>query len=153
MSAIAMVSRFIMIEPKYSKSGPAIFIQQHLRLLQIARVEPLRKPPVNRSEQFASLLRLALVAPEARKAYCGAEFPELCRAFAGRIPDATRRENHEFLKSIYVGRGPQINAFSKSYSAAKSTMCSIAWMGNTEEHGNASGKGPAVLFWPAMVRP
>ena len=29
--------------------------QQLLRLLQIARVEPLRKPPVNRSQQFARL--------------------------------------------------------------------------------------------------
>ena len=26
-------------------------------------------------------------------------------------------------------------------------------MGNTEEHGNASVNGPAVFFWPAMVRP
>jgi hypothetical protein len=25
--------------------------------------------------------------------------------------------------------------------------------GQHEERGNASGKGPAVLFWPAMVRP
>ena len=59
MSAIAMVSRFIMIEPKYSKSEPAIFIsvgvlrrqllQQRLRLFQIARVEPFREPAVNRS--------------------------------------------------------------------------------------------------------
>ena len=65
MSAIAMVSRFIMIEPKYSKSEPAIFIsvgvlrrqllQQRLRLLQIARVEPLRKPPVNRSQAVRAL--------------------------------------------------------------------------------------------------
>ena len=55
MSAIAMVSRFIMIEPKYSKSEPAIFIsvgvlrrqllQQRLRLLQIACIKPLREPP------------------------------------------------------------------------------------------------------------
>ena len=85
MSAIAMVSRFIMIEPKYSKSEPAIFIsvgvlrrqllQQRLRFLQIARVEALRKPPVNRSQQFARLLHLALVAPEACEAHGGAEFP------------------------------------------------------------------------------
>ena len=85
MSAIAMVSRFIMIEPKYSKSEPAIFIsvgvlrrqllQQRLRLLQIARVKPFSKPPVNRSKQFARLLQLALVAPEACEAHGGAEFP------------------------------------------------------------------------------
>ena len=48
--------------------------EQRLRLLQIARLEPLRKPPVNRSEQFARLLHLALVAPETREAHGGAEF-------------------------------------------------------------------------------
>jgi hypothetical protein len=51
------------------------FIEQRLRLFQITRVEPFRKPPVNRSQQFASLLRLALVTPEAREAHGGAEFP------------------------------------------------------------------------------
>ena len=45
-------------------------LQQPLRLPQIARVETLRKPPVHRSQQFARLLHLALVAPEAREAYC-----------------------------------------------------------------------------------
>ena len=79
MSAIAMVSRFIMIEPKYSKSEPAIFIsvgvlrrqllQQRLRLLQIARVEAFSEPPVNRSQQFARLLHLALVAPTKKKSW------------------------------------------------------------------------------------
>jgi hypothetical protein len=37
-------------------------LQQRLRFLEIARVEPIRKPPVYRSQQFARLLRLALVA-------------------------------------------------------------------------------------------
>ena len=50
-------------------------IEQCLRLLQIARVEPFRKPTVDRSQQFARLLHLALVTPEARDAHCGAEFP------------------------------------------------------------------------------
>ena len=50
-------------------------VQQRLRLLQIERVEPFSEPAVDRSEQFASLLRLALVTPEAREAHCGAEFP------------------------------------------------------------------------------
>ena len=36
---------------------------------------PLSEPPINRSQQFAPLLHLALVAPETRKAHCGAEFP------------------------------------------------------------------------------
>ena len=38
-----------------------------LRLLQVARVETLSKPPENRSEQFTRLLHLALVTPETRK--------------------------------------------------------------------------------------
>ena len=50
-------------------------VQQRLRLLQIARVEAFGEPPVNRSQQFARLLHLALVAPEACEAHGGAEFP------------------------------------------------------------------------------
>jgi len=42
-------------------------LQQRLGLLEVARIEPFREPPVDRSEQFASLLRLALRAPEARR--------------------------------------------------------------------------------------
>ena len=42
-------------------------VEQRLGLLQIERVEPLGKPPVDRSEQFVSLLRLTLVAPEPRQ--------------------------------------------------------------------------------------
>jgi len=38
--------------------------EQRLRLLQIERVKPFRKPAIDRSEQFARLLRLTLVAPE-----------------------------------------------------------------------------------------
>jgi hypothetical protein len=40
-------------------SGPSFFF------LRVARVETLGEPLVNRSKQFASLLRLALVTPEA----------------------------------------------------------------------------------------
>jgi hypothetical protein len=50
-------------------------IEQRPRLLQIARLEPLRKPAVNRSQQFARLLQLPMVAPEPGKAHGGAEFP------------------------------------------------------------------------------
>jgi hypothetical protein len=53
-------------------------LQQPLRILQIARVEPLRKPPVHRSQQFARLLRPTLVSPEACEAHGGAEFPGFC---------------------------------------------------------------------------
>ena len=42
-------------------------LQQRLRFLQIARVEPLREPAVDRSQQFARLPHLALVEPEACK--------------------------------------------------------------------------------------
>src|SRR5262245_46795514 len=58
------------------------FVEQRLRLLQIARVEPFREPPVNRSKQFARLMHPALVAPEAREAHGGAEFPGLGLLFA-----------------------------------------------------------------------
>jgi hypothetical protein len=51
-------------------------VEQRLRLLQIARVEPLSEPPVNRSEQFARLLHLALVAPEACQAGDSAKFQQ-----------------------------------------------------------------------------
>jgi hypothetical protein len=46
-----------------------------LRFLQIERVEPFSEPPVNRRKQFARLLRLPLLAPEACEAHGGAEFP------------------------------------------------------------------------------
>ena len=52
-------------------------------VLQVERIEPFSEPPVDRSEQFASLLRLTLVTPEARKAHCGAEFPGLGLLLAG----------------------------------------------------------------------
>jgi Biotin-lipoyl like len=39
-------------------------IKQRLGLLKVERIEPLGKPPVDRSEKFASLLRLVLVTPE-----------------------------------------------------------------------------------------
>jgi hypothetical protein len=58
-------------------------IEQRLRFFQIERVEPFREPPVNRRHQFARLLHLALVAPEAREAHCGAEFPGLGLLLAG----------------------------------------------------------------------
>ena len=50
-------------------------VHQHFRFPQIARAKPLSEPPVQRSQQFARLLQLALVAPEACEAHGGAEFP------------------------------------------------------------------------------
>jgi hypothetical protein len=41
-------------------------IEQCLGLLQVTRVEAFGEPTIDRSEQFPSLLRLALFAPETR---------------------------------------------------------------------------------------
>ena len=67
-----------MTQPRSSnRSLRRQLLQQRLRLLQITCIEPLRKPPVNRSQQFVRLLHLALVAPETHEAHCGAKFPAL----------------------------------------------------------------------------
>jgi hypothetical protein len=42
-------------------------------------VSAFGEPAVDRSAQFASLLRLALVTPEARHAHCRAQFPGMGR--------------------------------------------------------------------------
>jgi len=44
-------------------------VEQRLSLLQIARVEAFCEPAVNWSEQFASLPRVVLIAPEPRHAH------------------------------------------------------------------------------------
>ena len=62
--------------------GPQFF-QQRLGLFQIARVEPLSEPAVNRSKQFARLLHLSLVTPEAGEALGGSDFPGFCSLLAG----------------------------------------------------------------------
>ena len=48
--------------------------QQRFGVLQVSRIEPLGEPPVDRGEEIAGLLALALVAPEAGEAGGGAEF-------------------------------------------------------------------------------
>ena len=60
------------------------FLQQRPGLLQIARVESFGEPAVDRSKQFASLIPLALIAPEPRHAHRGAQFPWLAYAFPYR---------------------------------------------------------------------
>jgi hypothetical protein len=50
------------------------FVEQRLGFLQIARVEAFGEPAVDRREEFASLIPLALLAPKRRHAHCGAEF-------------------------------------------------------------------------------
>jgi hypothetical protein len=57
-------------------------VEQRLSLLQIARVEPFGEPAVHRSEQVASLIPLALIAPDTGKAGAGAELPGFCLLLA-----------------------------------------------------------------------
>src|SRR6266446_9181835 len=61
-------------------------VQQCLGLLQIERVEALAEPPVDRREQSAGLIALALVAPEPGKAGGGAQLPRLCLLRPGNLP-------------------------------------------------------------------
>ena len=60
----------------------AQFLEQGLCLFQIKRVEAFGEPAVDRSEQFARLLRLPLIALQPGHAHCGAEFPRLCLLLA-----------------------------------------------------------------------
>ena len=57
-------------------------VEQCFRLLQIERVEAFGEPAVDRREQFASLLRLPLIAPEPRHAHRRAQFQGLCLLLA-----------------------------------------------------------------------
>src|SRR5262249_3825633 len=75
-------------------------LQQRLRLLQITRVEAF-VPAVNRSERFARLLHLALIAPEACEVHEGAPTFQLLAVgysqifllvFPNLIAVATRRK-------------------------------------------------------------
>src|SRR5580704_14306216 len=59
----------------YERSGE--LVQQCLRIFQIGRVEALREPEVDRSEQVAGFGVATLVAAEAGEARRGAQFPEL----------------------------------------------------------------------------
>jgi hypothetical protein len=48
-------------------AGNDIYVYYGQEQTQRKRLEPLREPPANHSQQFARLLHLALVAPEARE--------------------------------------------------------------------------------------
>ena len=54
------------------------FLQQRLRIFQIARIKPFSEPAIDRSEKLASLPPLPLIAPEPRHAHAGAEVPGFC---------------------------------------------------------------------------
>ena len=53
------------------------FIQQCLCFLQVARIEPFSEPVINWRQQFARLLHLALVAPEALRGSCRRGVPRI----------------------------------------------------------------------------
>jgi hypothetical protein len=74
----------------------------------------------------------------------------------------------EQLRPPCLRQEDKITNFSrarKQHVDQKSTLCQsltrlqrakcapLAWMGSTEEHGNASDKVPAVFLWPAVVGP
>jgi hypothetical protein len=63
----------------FNRSGLQL-IEQRLGLLQIERVETLGKPPIDRSEQFASLLWLTLIPQEPHHAHRRAQLktPRFC---------------------------------------------------------------------------
>ena len=56
----------------------AQFLEQGLCLFQIKRVEAFGEPAVDRSEQIASLIPRALIAPQPRHADGRAQFPGFC---------------------------------------------------------------------------
>src|SRR5215831_3438829 len=54
------------------------FVEQRLSIFQIERVEAFSEPAVDRSKQFARLLHLALITPEASEAHRCAQLPGFC---------------------------------------------------------------------------
>src|SRR5258707_12292506 len=50
-------------------------VEQGLSLSQIERVEAFGEPAVDRSEQIAGLITLALIAPKPRHAHCSTQLP------------------------------------------------------------------------------
>jgi hypothetical protein len=67
-------------------------VKQRLGLLQIARLKALSEPPVDRSQQVARLLHLALVEPEAGG---GAQFPGLGVLLACDTEGALEKEEEK----------------------------------------------------------
>jgi hypothetical protein len=90
--------RRMQLSPKFrSCSAPdhCANAPQRLRFLQIARVEPLSEPPVNRSQQFARLAHLALVAPEACEASWRRGVPRIWLVIGGRPGSAPDHDVHD----------------------------------------------------------
>src|SRR4029077_7770562 len=92
------------------------FLEQGLGLFQIELVETFRKPAVNRSEQFASLLRFPVVTIEARYAHRCAEFPGDHHSLQRRRFEATSnykrraRRDGQFSPQPFTALGLTSNA-------------------------------------------
>ena len=71
MPALARTQRLTSEIPNPSLPVSHQFVEQRLPLFQVCSIEAFSEPAVNRSEQFASLLRLGLVTPKARNAHRG----------------------------------------------------------------------------------
>ena len=70
-------------------------------------VEPLSEPAVDRTEQFARLLHLALVAPETREARSRAELPKLCLLLPGDLLKAQAY----FERALAIARQQQAKSW------------------------------------------
>jgi hypothetical protein len=73
-AALGMLS--FRVSPKFPSSltgSRRQLVEQRLGLFQIARVEAFSEPTVDRSEQMAGFIPLALIAPEPREAGGGAK--------------------------------------------------------------------------------
>ena len=60
-----------------SRRLPTQFVEQRFRLFEIGGVEPFGEPAVDLPEKLAGFGGATLVAPQARKARGGAQFPGL----------------------------------------------------------------------------
>jgi len=94
------------------------FVQQRLRLLQIERVKSLCEPAVHRSEKLASLIPLALIAPEPRHAHSGAQSDVKVRMGAASHTSSVRQAflDEARLRCIFARRLDRCSTFSQNWS-------------------------------------
>jgi hypothetical protein len=122
------------------------FLKQRLRLLQIARVEALGEPSVDRSEKLAGLIPLTLIAPETGKASRSAQFmgPRILSAGYGQSPTITLldrrvvagRFQEVALQPMYLSLVvPLIGCLNEMRSLAQSTQA----FGRLGEPGKSFG--------------
>ena len=133
----------------------AQLVEQGLGLFQIERVEAFSEPAVDRSEQVASLIPLALIAPEPREAHRRVQFIGLCvlplrnaqRRFEARWPSSSRLRPRSAMKQASVStvvhgggkrRSGKLNAPSIG-RAARPIRCERAGF-RTFGHWNIAGR-------------